>query len=102
MLTRSPVADAKAIKNETELEGFRRCHIRDGVALVSFSKCFPVKVIYLLYQARYFAWLEEVLNNNEKISESQAASKLEEYRSYVHSHSSLSHLNLVFSFTYGN
>ncbi|KAF8520939.1 putative Xaa-Pro aminopeptidase P [Hysterangium stoloniferum] len=64
MLTRSPVTDAKAIKNETEMEGFRQCHIRDGVAL-----------------ARYFAWLEETLNNNESVSESQAATKLEEYRS---------------------
>lgn len=34
MVTRSPVADAKSLKNDTELEGFRQCHIRDGVALV--------------------------------------------------------------------
>jgi Xaa-Pro aminopeptidase len=34
MVTRSPVADAKSIKNVTELEGFRQCHVRDGVALV--------------------------------------------------------------------
>ncbi|KAF3926035.1 hypothetical protein ABW20_dc0108527 [Dactylellina cionopaga] len=32
--TRSPVTVAKAIKNETELEGMRQCHIRDGVALI--------------------------------------------------------------------
>ena len=30
----SPVTHAKAAKNETEMEGFRSCHIRDGVALV--------------------------------------------------------------------
>ena len=55
------------IKNETELEGFRQCHIRDGVALV-----------------RYFAWLEEQLDNGVVLDECQAADKLEEYRSYVH------------------
>src|ERR1700677_3091888 len=44
-IARSPIADLKAIKNATEIEGFRACHIRDGAALV-----------------RYFAWLEEQLN----------------------------------------
>ena len=34
MITRSPVADAKSIKNDIELNGFRQCHIRDGAALV--------------------------------------------------------------------
>ncbi|KAJ8508751.1 hypothetical protein ONZ45_g8992 [Pleurotus djamor] len=64
-IDRSPVADLKAIKNATELEGFRQCHIRDGAAL-----------------ARYFAWLEEELvNGREDLSESQAADQLEKYRS---------------------
>lgn len=66
IITRSPVADLKAIKNETEMEGFRQCHIRDGAAL-----------------ARYFAWLEEQLHNGVEINESQAADKLEQFRSYV-------------------
>ena len=62
---RSPVGDAKAIKNKTELEGMRRCHIRDGAAL-----------------SEYFAWLEEVLvEKKEKMDEVQAADKLEEIRS---------------------
>ncbi|KAF8632157.1 hypothetical protein AX17_004898 [Amanita inopinata Kibby_2008] len=63
-VVRSPVADLKAIKNATELEGFRQCHIRDGAAL-----------------ARYFAWLEEQLNNGVELSESQGSDKLEEFRS---------------------
>ena len=54
----------KTIKNKTEIEGFRQCHIRDGVAL-----------------ARYFAWLEEQLYQNIELNESQAADKLEAYRS---------------------
>ena len=62
---RSPVGDAKAIKNETELEGMRQCHIRDGVAL-----------------STYFAWLEEaLLQKGETLDEVQGADKLEEIRS---------------------
>jgi Xaa-Pro aminopeptidase len=60
----SPVAAMKAIKNSTEIEGFRQCHIRDGVAL-----------------ARYFAWLEEQLHNGVVLNESQGSDKLEEFRS---------------------
>ena len=43
-VTRSAVADAKAIKNEVELEGFRQSHIRDGVALVCVALAFCVTV----------------------------------------------------------
>ncbi|KAG2058192.1 Creatinase/aminopeptidase [Suillus hirtellus] len=64
VLIPSPVATMKAIKNETEIEGFRNCHIRDGAALI-----------------RYFAWLEEQLNSGVELNESQAAAKLEEFRS---------------------
>ncbi|KAF8430882.1 hypothetical protein L210DRAFT_3417105, partial [Boletus edulis BED1] len=60
----SPVAAMKTIKNSTEIEGFRQCHIRDGVAL-----------------ARYFAWLEEQLHNGVVLDESQGSDKLEEFRS---------------------
>ena len=63
-IARSPIADLKAIKNATEIEGFRACHIRDGAALV-----------------RYFAWLEEQLNQGVKLSESQGADQLEKFRS---------------------
>ncbi|KAG6820930.1 hypothetical protein H0H93_009704 [Arthromyces matolae] len=60
----SPIADLKSVKNATELEGFRQSHIRDGVAL-----------------ARYFAWLEEQLNDGVEVTESQGADKLEAFRS---------------------
>jgi Xaa-Pro aminopeptidase len=33
----SPVANAKAIKNEVELEGMRQCHLRDAAAVVSIA-----------------------------------------------------------------
>lgn len=62
---RSPVADAKAIKNSTELEGMRRCHIRDGAALIEF-----------------FAWLEDqLIAKKATLDEVQAADKLEAIRS---------------------
>ncbi|KAL5629384.1 hypothetical protein BROUX41_001991 [Berkeleyomyces rouxiae] len=62
--TRSPVGDAKAIKNQTELEGMRQCHIRDGAALIE-----------------YFAWLEhELAVKKSKLDEVEAADKLESLR----------------------
>jgi Xaa-Pro aminopeptidase len=61
---RSPITDAKSVKNETELEGMRACHVRDGAALIE-----------------YFAWLEESLKKGEKIDEAQAADQLEKFRS---------------------
>ena len=64
---RSLIGDAKAIKNRTELEGMRACHIRDGAAL-----------------SEYFAWLEEELVvKGSKLDEVHAANKLEQIRSYV-------------------
>ncbi len=63
--SRSPIADAKAIKNEAELEGMRQCHIRDGAALIE-----------------YFAWLEDQLVNQDvTLDEVAGANKLEEIRS---------------------
>ncbi|RMZ86034.1 hypothetical protein DV737_g302, partial [Chaetothyriales sp. CBS 132003] len=64
-LVRSPIADAKAIKNESELEGMRQCHIRDGAALIE-----------------YFAWLEDqLINKKATLDEVQGADKLEQIRS---------------------
>ena len=45
------------------MEGFRQSHIRDGAAL-----------------ARYFAWLEEALNEGKEVNEWQGAEVLENYR----------------------
>ncbi|KAJ1979820.1 hypothetical protein H4R35_001359 [Dimargaris xerosporica] len=62
----SPVLNAKAIKNATELEGMRQAHIRDAAALVS-----------------YFAWLEDQLvfqGQDGKISETEGAEKLAQFR----------------------
>ncbi|KAG9232756.1 putative Xaa-pro aminopeptidase P [Amylocarpus encephaloides] len=62
---RSPVGDAKAVKNETELEGMRACHIRDGAALTEYA-----------------AWLEnQLIVEKVEVDEVTAADKLEELRS---------------------
>lgn len=62
---RSPIGDAKAVKNDVELEGMRQCHIRDGAALIEF-----------------FAWLEDqLINKKATLDEVDAADKLEEFRS---------------------
>lgn len=61
---RSPVGDAKAAKNETEMKGMRACHVRDGAALIQF-----------------FAWLEDQLvAKKASVDEVQAADKLEGFR----------------------
>jgi Xaa-Pro aminopeptidase len=62
---RTPIGDAKAVKNDTELNGMRSCHIRDGAALIEF-----------------FAWLEDqLINKKAVIDEVAAADKLEAFRS---------------------
>ncbi|KAF9584854.1 hypothetical protein BGW38_004922 [Lunasporangiospora selenospora] len=61
---RSPVTDAKAIKNEAELEGMRQSHLRDAAALIT-----------------YFAWLEEQLANGVELDEADGAAKLDHLRS---------------------
>ncbi|TNY17118.1 Creatinase/aminopeptidase [Rhodotorula diobovata] len=63
--TRGPIASLKALKNPTEVQGFRDCHVRDGVALV-----------------RYFSWLEGELvgKGRRDLREYEAALRLEEFR----------------------
>lgn len=61
----SPVEDLKAVKNETELEGAKKAHLKDGRAL-----------------CRFFAWLEDEISNKvELINEIEADEKLFEFRS---------------------
>ncbi|MBD3223340.1 MAG: M24 family metallopeptidase [Caldithrix sp.] len=59
----SPVVRFKARKNDTELAGFRACHIRDGVAMVKFLQ-----------------WLEQSVPEGG-VTEVSAANKLSELRS---------------------
>lgn len=72
---RSPIMAMKAIKCETELNGFRNCHIRDASALCNF-----------------FGWLENelIVNKSSNISEVDAAEKLESFRSVLDDYVGLS------------
>ncbi|KAL0074526.1 peptidase M24, structural domain-containing protein [Phycomyces blakesleeanus] len=70
---RSIITDLKAIKNETELQGFRDCHVRDGAALI-----------------RYFAWLEDQLKQGAVLDEVDAADRLEKFRSAEEHYAGLS------------
>lgn len=56
-----PLILFRSIKNEVEVEGFRRAHVRDGVAMV-----------------RFLRWLEE--HWADGITEIEAVRKLESYR----------------------
>ncbi|NOG47601.1 MAG: aminopeptidase P family protein [Calditrichaeota bacterium] len=58
----SPVIKFKAIKNDAELDGYRACHVRDGVAMVNFLH-----------------WLEGAVPTGG-VTEMSAAKKLEGFR----------------------
>ncbi|MBD3237407.1 MAG: M24 family metallopeptidase [Candidatus Eisenbacteria bacterium] len=55
----SPVLGLKAVKNSTEVQGMRDCHVRDGVALV-----------------RFFHWIDRAARRY-RITESEAAAVLD-------------------------
>ena len=59
----SPVELAKAIKNDVEIDGFRKAYIQDGIV-----------------QTRFFKWLEEQVLSGAGITESDASDKLHELR----------------------
>jgi Xaa-Pro aminopeptidase len=61
--TMSPVFKLKSIKNEVEIEGYRRAMVKDGVALT-----------------RFFKWLEENVASGE-LTETSIDKKLYEFRS---------------------
>lgn len=60
----SPLHLLKAIKNETEIKGFRECHIRDSIAL-----------------CRYFSYLQKSLDAGSIVDEVDGATKLATFRS---------------------
>jgi len=59
----SPVELAKSVKNDIEIEGFRKAYIQDGIV-----------------QTRFFKWLEEQVSSGARITESDASDKLHELR----------------------
>ena len=63
-ITRSPITDAKAIKNEVEVAGMKACFLRESSALIEF-----------------YVWLEEKVRNGALVDEVDAADKIELIRS---------------------
>lgn len=63
---KSPVAPYKAVKNEKEIEGFRKAFLEDGIAMENF-----------LY------WLENEVASGSKITEWDASVRLTELRSRI-------------------
>ena len=58
-----PCLLTKAVKNKAEIEGFKACHIRDGVAV-----------------SRFLAWLEEQIKKDHLLSEEALSDKLYHFR----------------------
>ncbi len=63
LFKKGPVTLFKACKNETELAGFKTCHVRDGIAMVKFLH-----------------WLSEAVPKGG-VTEISASDKLAEFRS---------------------
>lgn len=62
----SPIAGWKAVKNPVEIDGMKKTHLKDGVAMESF-----------LY------WVERCVEGGREISERDAADKLGQLRSEI-------------------
>lgn len=69
----TPISVLKAIKNDVETEGLKKCHIRDGMAL-----------------CQYFAWLEQEIQIGNYVDEISGADKLESFRSKLENFMGLS------------
>jgi Xaa-Pro aminopeptidase len=69
-----------SVKNSTEIEGFRRAYLRDGVAFVSV----PVRlrrVTDSLRKTQFLAWIDDKMEKKKyDIDEWEAANRLDEYR----------------------
>lgn len=59
----SPIELAKSVKNEIEIEGFRKAYLTDGII-----------------QTRFFHWLESQVQSGVTVTESDASDKLHELR----------------------
>lgn len=59
----SPANSLKSIKNPTEIEGFRRAVLKDGIAMT-----------------RFYIWLEQMLKSGQTVTELSAADKLASLR----------------------
>ncbi|KAG6545323.1 hypothetical protein Mapa_013172 [Marchantia paleacea] len=84
-LQQSPLALAKALKHPVELEGLRRCHIRDGAAVVEHTAWLDAQMQELYGAAGFFTEAKDTLKRKrseaEKMTEVSVSDKLEHFRS---------------------
>lgn len=59
----TPVMLMKMVKNEHEIEGMKKAHVKDALGVV-----------------KYFAWLEDKLNHGEVVTEISGSAQLEKFR----------------------
>lgn len=72
---KSPVAVMKSVKNEAEIEGFRRAMLRDGVALMRFRRWLKDGL------AKHQDAESAIVIDGEVITEMSVCRKLEQFRS---------------------
>ncbi|KAI5072213.1 hypothetical protein GOP47_0012319 [Adiantum capillus-veneris] len=84
LLQQSPLVLAKALKHPIELDGFRKSHIRDGAAVVSYLAWLDEKMQEVYGAGGYFS--ESKCSNkrkrleSDKLTEFSVSEKLEQFR----------------------
>ncbi|KAH9314181.1 hypothetical protein KI387_022808, partial [Taxus chinensis] len=81
----SPIALSKALKNPAELDGLRKSHIRDGVAVVCYLSWLDRQMQEIYGAAGYFSEVKESNkrkhSETERLTEVSVSDKLENFRS---------------------
>ena len=72
---KSPVAEMKAVKNEAEIEGFRRAMLRDGVSLMKFTNWLKKGL------KEHKDDTKPIMIDGEVVTEMTVCRKLEQFRS---------------------
>jgi Xaa-Pro aminopeptidase len=85
MLAPSWIDQTKAIKNETEIQGFRTAYARDGAAMVYFhsrpsQSDHQIDEIFPFRKVKWLSWLDEQMRAGQTLTEWEAAEELTHYR----------------------
>ncbi|GAB2279191.1 actin patch protein [Dionaea muscipula] len=84
LLQQSPLALPKALKNPVELDGLKKCHIRDGAAVVQFLVWLDKQMQDLYGASGYFSEAKAMgskrPSESSKLTEVTVSDKLESFR----------------------
>jgi Xaa-Pro aminopeptidase len=76
-----PIEDAKAIKNENEIQGMRNAYLRDGRATVSVTLSLFSYLPRLISQVRFLSFMnDKLLKEKRPVGEWAAGQMLTRYR----------------------